>query len=202
MLGWPPCLQALAATTLAAYLKAQTNQCSSNLLASSAMFLQRFTLSLGFPFSAPCGLQIHLATRSSSSFLCAELHPILLDYSLHQVQKQDTPISLLCSDLRYGTYSFEHITNQPLLTHSPILVHRCHCPETAPFGARYAIVQGQPNKAIPLASSSQPHSQLIHPHNRAELIALTPALTLAKERKINIYTLTPSVSISCYILTL
>ena len=52
-LGWPPCLQALAATTLLITETPKTNsKCSSKCMLTS--FLQRFTVSSGFPFSGPC----------------------------------------------------------------------------------------------------------------------------------------------------
>ena len=53
MLRWLPCLQALAATTLLITETPKTNpKCSSKCMLTS--FLQRFTVSSGFPFSAPC----------------------------------------------------------------------------------------------------------------------------------------------------
>ena len=58
----------------------------------------------------------------------------------------------------------------------------------APCGAGYAIVQGQPEKVIPsrLIKSAALPDHISSQH--AELIALTQALTLAKEQKVNIYT--------------
>ena len=61
----------------------------------------------------------------------------------------------------------EHITDQPLTDPKvPSWLTDDTVQKQAPSGAQYAIVQGQPNKVIPLSSSSQPHSQLTHPHNR------------------------------------
>ena len=58
----------------------------------------------------------------------------------------------------------------------------------APFGAGYAIVQGQSNKVIPphlIKSATLPaHTS----SQQAELIALTQALTLDKDQKVNICT--------------
>ena len=58
----------------------------------------------------------------------------------------------------------------------------------APFRAGYAIVQGRPDKAIPprlIKSATLPaHTS----SQQAELLALTQALTLAKDQKVNIYT--------------
>ena len=71
--------------------------------------------------------------------------------------------------------SFEYITNQPLQFSSvqPLTDPRApswfiddSAQTQAPFGAGYAIVQGQPYNIIPLTSSSQPHSQLTHLHGR------------------------------------
>ena len=45
---------------------------------------------------------------------------------------------------------FEHITNQPLTDPTvPSWFIDATAQKQAPFGARYAIVQGQPDKAIP-----------------------------------------------------
>ena len=58
----------------------------------------------------------------------------------------------------------------------------------APFGAGYAIVQGQCDKVIPpcLIKSATLPAHTFSP--QAELTALTQALTLAKDQKINNYT--------------
>ena len=84
---------------------------------------------------------------------------------------------------------FKHITDQPLTDPKvPFWFIDGTAPKQAPFGAGYAIVQGQPNKVIPphlIKSATLPaHTS----SQQAELIALTQALTLAKDQKINIYT--------------
>ena len=84
---------------------------------------------------------------------------------------------------------FEHITNQPLTDPTvPSWFIDATAQKQAPFGAGYAIVWGQPNKAIPprlIKSGTLPaHTS----SQQAELIALTQALTLAKDQKVNIYT--------------
>ena len=84
---------------------------------------------------------------------------------------------------------FEHITNQPLTDPTvPSWFIDATAQKQAPFGAGYAIVQGQPDKAIPthlIKSATLPaHTS----SQQAELIALTQALTLSKDQKINIYT--------------
>ena len=61
----------------------------------------------------------------------------------------------------------EHITDQPLTDPKvPSWFIDGTAQKQAPFGAQCSIVQGQPDKVIPLTSSSQLHSQLTHPHNR------------------------------------
>ena len=83
---------------------------------------------------------------------------------------------------------FEHITDQPLTDPKvPSWFMDGSAQKQAPFGAGYAIVQGQPDKVIPprlIKSATLPaHTS----SQQAELIALTQALTLAKDQKINIY---------------
>ena len=84
---------------------------------------------------------------------------------------------------------FEHITDQSLTYPTvPSWFIDSSAQKQAPLGAGYTIVQGQPDKVIP------PHlikSATLPAHTcsqQAELIALTQALTLAKDQKINIYT--------------
>ena len=55
------------------------------------------------------------------------------------------------------------------------------------LGLDKLMSRDSPTKLFPLTSSSQPHSQLTS-SEQAELTALTQALTLAKDQKINIYT--------------
>ena len=84
---------------------------------------------------------------------------------------------------------FEHITDQPLTDPQvPSWFIDGSAQNQAPFGAGYTIVQGQPDKVIPpriITSATLPaHTS----SKQAEMIALTQALTLAKDQKINIYT--------------
>ena len=83
---------------------------------------------------------------------------------------------------------FEHLTDQSLTDPKvPSWFIDGSVQKQAPFGAGYAIVQGQPDKVIPprlIKSATLPaHTS----SQQAELIALTQALTLAKDQKINIY---------------
>ena len=83
---------------------------------------------------------------------------------------------------------FEHLTDQSLTDPKvPSWFIDGSAQKQAPFGAGYAIVQGQPDKVIPprlIKSATLPaHTS----SQQAELIALTQALTLAKDQKINIY---------------
>ena len=145
---------------------------------------------IGLSFLCPlfdCRSSMH--TSSTHPFLlCLVNLLILLAYSLHQVQSR-TSISWLCSDLDTTLNPFEHITNQPLTDPTvPSWFIDATAQKQAPFGAGYAIVQGQPDKAIPthlIKSATLPaHTS----SQQAELIALTQALTLSKDQKINIYT--------------
>lgn len=98
---------------------------------------------------------------------------------------------------------FEHITDQPLTDPKvPSWFIDGSAQKQALFGAGYATVKRQPDKIIPpylIKSATLPaHTS----SQQAELIALTQALTLAKGQKVNIFTLTPNMSITYYILTL
>ena len=84
---------------------------------------------------------------------------------------------------------FEHITNQPMTDPTvPFWFIDGSAQKQAPFEAGYTIVQGQPDKVIPpclIISVTLPaHTS----SKQAEMIALTQALTLAKDQKTNIYT--------------
>ena len=84
---------------------------------------------------------------------------------------------------------FEHITDLSLTDPTvPSWFIEDSAQKQAPFGAGYTIVQGQPDKVIPpriITSATLPaHTS----SKQAEMIALTQALTLAKDQKINIYT--------------
>ena len=83
---------------------------------------------------------------------------------------------------------FEHITNPPLTDPTvPSWFIYGNAQKQAPFGARYAIVQGQPDKVIPPHLIKSVTLPAHRPSQQAEPIALTQALTLAKDQKVNIY---------------
>ena len=189
ILRWPPHLQALAATTLL-IPEAQTLTRNAPLNACSPHSFQDL-LSHEFPFSAPCWTTDPPRTppRHSPFFFmpCKPLNPASLlptpdpkaEHLFHDcVQTLDMTLN-----------PSEHITDQPLTDPKvPSWFIDGTAQKQAPFGAQCSIVQGQPDKVIPLTSSSQPHCQLTHSHQQVELIALTQALTLAKDQKINNYT--------------
>ena len=84
---------------------------------------------------------------------------------------------------------FEHINDQPLTDPKvPSWFMDGSAQKQAPFGAGYALVQGQCDKVIPpclVKSATLPaHTS----SQQAEPIALTQALTLDKDQKVNIYT--------------
>ena len=84
---------------------------------------------------------------------------------------------------------FEHIIDQPLTDPKvPSWFIDGIAQKQAPFGAQCSIVQGQPDIVMPphLIKSATLPAQTFSP--QAELIALTQALTLAKNQKINNYT--------------
>ena len=58
----------------------------------------------------------------------------------------------------------------------------------ATLGAGYTTVQGQPDKVIPPHLIKLATLPAHTSSQQAELIALTQALTLAKDQKVNIYT--------------
>ena len=84
---------------------------------------------------------------------------------------------------------FEHITDQPLTDPKvPSWFIDGSAQKQALFGAGYATVKRQPDIVMPphLIKSATPPAHTFSP--QAELTALTQALTLAKNQKINIYT--------------
>ena len=162
-------------------------KCSSKCMLTS--FLQRFALSSGFPFSARClttDPPAHLLDPSLSFMPCKPLNPASL---LPIPDPEAEHLSHDCVQTLDMTLNpFEHLTDQPLTDPK---VSSCFidgsAQKQAPFGAGYAIVQGQSNKVIPphlIKSATLPaHTS----SQQAELIALTQVLTLAKDQKINIY---------------
>ena len=150
MLGWPPCLQALAATTLlipeAPKLtwNAPLNVCSPH----SFKDLLSHQAFLSLP---PAQLQIlhaHLLNSSLSFMPCKPLNHARL---LPTPGPERGHLSHDCvQTLDMALNPFEHITNQPLTDPTvPSWFIDATAQKQAPFGARYAIVQGQPDKAIP-----------------------------------------------------
>jgi len=84
---------------------------------------------------------------------------------------------------------FEHIIDQPLTDPKvPSWFIDGIAQKQAPFGAQCSIVQGQPDIVMPphLIKSATLPAHTFSP--QAELTALTQALTLAKDQKINNYT--------------
>ena len=84
---------------------------------------------------------------------------------------------------------FEHIIDQPITDPTvPSWFIDGSAQRQAPFGAGYTNVQGQPDKFIfprlIISATFPAHTSSQH----TELIALTQALTLAKDQKVNIYT--------------
>ena len=189
MLGWPPCLQALAATTLLIpegpklTQNAPLNVCSPRSF-KDLLFHRAF---LSLPSARLQILHAHLLNPSLSFMPCKPLNPARL------LPTQDAEAGHLSQDcvqtLDVTLNPFEHITNQPLTDPTvPSWFIDATAQKQAPFRAGYAIVQGRPDKAIPprlIKSATLPaHTS----SQQAELIALTQDLTLAKDQKINIYT--------------
>ena len=202
MLRWPPCLQALAATTLLIpegqklTRNAPLNVCSPH--SFKDLLSHRAFLSL-----PPARLQIlhaHLLNPSLSFMPCKHLNSASLLPTPDPVEH----LSHDCVQTLDMTFNpFEHITDQPLTDPKvPSWFIYGSAQKQALFGAGYATVKGQPDKIIPpylIKSATLPaHTS----SQQAELIALTQALTLAKGQKVNIFTLTPNMSITYYILTL
>ena len=130
-------------------------------------------------------------TASTHPFLLQPVNLlILLVYSLHQIQRQSTyfmtgfrPWIVFTQSLQTYNRSAHH------WPHNPILVHRWQCPEASPIWGWICYSPGTASQSysptcliksatLPAHTSSQ----------QAELIALTQALTLAKDQKVNIYT--------------
>ena len=168
MLRRPPCLQALAATTTLLILEAQKltqnaplNVCSSH----SFQDLLSHQAFLSLPPARLHILHVHLLDPSLSSMPCKPLNPARL---LPTPDPEAEHLSHDCvQTLDLTLNPFEHIADQSLTNPKvPSWFTDGSAQRQAPFGAGYAIVQGQSDKVIPPASSSQPHSQFTHPYNR------------------------------------
>ena len=150
MLGWPPCLQALAATTL---LIPEGPKLTPNapLNVCSPCSFKDLLSHLAFLSLPPAQLQIlhaHLLNSSLSFMPCKPLNHARL---LPTPGPERGHLSHDCvQTLDMALNPFEHITNQPLTDPTvPSWFIDATAQKQAPFGARYAIVQGQPDKAIP-----------------------------------------------------
>ena len=186
--GWPPCIQAMAGI---AALLPEANQLSRHApLTVCSPHTFRDLLShrafLSLPPSRVQVLQAFLLDSQLSFSPCSPLNPT------SWLPTSSTTDSLLHScgltvDLTQNP--FQHLTDQPIL--DPDTPHRFvdgSSQKSPPFAARYAIIQGdlhhnhgtQRTEASPLP----PHTTSQH----AELTALTRALTLAKNLRVNIHT--------------
>ena len=164
--GWPPCLQALAATTLL-IPEAQKLTPNAPLNVCSPHSFKDLLSHQAFLSLPPAQLQIlhpHLLGPSLSFMPCKPLNPASL---LPTPYPEAEHLSHDCVQTLDMTLNpFEHITDQPLTDSKvPSWFIDGTAQKQAPFGDQYTIIQGQPYKVILLASS-QPHSQLTHPHNR------------------------------------
>ena len=189
MLRRPPCLQALAATTLL-ILEAQKLTRNAPLNICSPHSFKDFLSHRVFLSLRPAQLQIlhpHLLDPSLSVMPCKPLNPTSL---LPTPDPEAEHLSHDCVQTLDMTFNpFEHITDQPLTDPKvPSWFMDGSAQKQAPFGSGYAIVQGQSDQVIPprlIKSATLP----AHPSSQqAELIAPTQALTLAKDQKMNLYT--------------
>ena len=84
---------------------------------------------------------------------------------------------------------FGHVTDQPIIDPTlPSCFIDGSAQRQALFGAGYTNVQGQSDKVIPPRLIKSATLPAYTSSQHIELIALTQALTLAKEQKVNIYT--------------
>ena len=188
MLRWPPCLQALAATTLLIpesqklTLNAPLNVC----LPHSFKDLLSHRAFLSLPAAQLQILHTHLLDPSLSFMPCKPLNPASL---LPTPDPESEHLSHDCvQTLDMNLNPFKYITDQPL-THPkvPSWFIDGSAQTQATFGAGYAIVQGHPDKAIPLRLIKSATLPAHTSSQQAELIVPTQALTLAKDQKVNIY---------------
>ena len=183
------CLQALAATTL--------------LIPEAQKLTWNAPLNVCSPYSFK-DLLSHRAFFSLSPAQLQNFHAHLLDPCLSFMPcKPPKPASLLPTpDLEEEHLShdcvqtldmtlnpFEHLTRSaPYWPKVPSWFIDGSAQKQAPFGAGYTIVQGQLNKVIPPCLIKSPTLSVHTSSQQTELIALTQALTLVKDQKINIYT--------------
>ena len=184
---WPPCIQAMAITALVP----EANKLSRNapLTVCSPHTFQDLLPHQAFLSLPPSRVQVlhaFLLNPQLSFSPCSPLNPA------SSLPTSSTTDSLLHScgltvDLTQNP--FQHLTNQPIL--DPDTPHRfvdCSSQKPPPFAAGCAIIEvdlhhnhgTQRTEASPLP----PHTTSQH----AELTALTRALTLAKNLRVNIHT--------------
>ena len=127
-------------------------------------FLQRFTLSSGFPFSAPC-LTTDLPRTPPRPipffYVCKPLNPA----SLHPIPDPEAEhLSHDCVQTLDMTLNpFEHITRSaPYWPQSPILVHRWQCPETSPIWGWIHYSSGTAQQSYPLSPHQVSHIPSSH----------------------------------------
>ena len=160
-------------------------------------FLQRFALSLvSFALSLLSFLCPLLNYRNSTHtslthpFLLCPVNLLILGNLLPTPAPEAEHLAHDCVQILDMTFNpFEHITDQLLTDRTvPSWFIDSNAQKQATLEAEYATVQGQPDKVIPsrlIKSATLPaHTS----SQQAELIALTQALTLAKDQKVNIYT--------------
>ena len=145
ILGWPPCLHETQKLTRNAPLNVCSPHSFKDLLSNWAF--------LSLP---PAQLQIlhtHLLDPSLSFMPCKPLNPASL---LLTPDPEAEHLSHDCvQTLDITLNPFEHITNQPMADPTvPSWFTDGSAQKQAPFGAEYAIVQGQPDKVIPPTPAS------------------------------------------------
>ena len=186
--GWPPCIQAMAAI---AALVPKANKLSRHApltVCSPHTFgdLLSHPAFLSLPPSRVQVLHTFLLDPQLSFSPCSPLNPASL------LPMSSTTDSLLhsCSltvDLTQNP--FQHLTDQPILDpDTPHWFVDGSSQKSPPFAAGYAIIQGDlchnHRTQTVEASFLPPHTT----SQQAELIALTRALTLAKNLRVNIHT--------------
>ena len=185
---WPPCIQAMAAIAALVpeanklFRHAPLTVCSPHTFRD--LLSHRAFLSL-----PPSRVQVLLAFLLDPRLSFSPCSPLNPDSLLPMSSATDSLLHSCSLTVDLTQNPFQHLTGQPILDpDTPHWFIDGSSQKSPPFAAGYAIIQGdlchnhrtQTIEASPLP----PHTT----SQQAELIALTRALTLAKNLKVNIHT--------------
>ena len=186
--GWPPCIQAMAAIGALVPETKKLSRHAPSTVCSPHTFrdLLSHRAFLSLPPSRVQVLHAFLLDPQLSFSPCSPLNPA----SLLPTSSTTGPLLHSCS-LTVGLTQnpFQHLTDQPILDpDTPHWFVDGSSQKSPPFAAGCAIIQGDLHHNH--RTQTMEASSLLPPttSQQTELIALTRALTLAKNLRVNIHT--------------